>query len=169
MNRLSIFSLAMLFFSSAFANQDLKIDSPAALPKPASQAGTQKVTINNRVFLVESNPSRNRATASSPSRFQSSVLIPGAVTKGMKVKNAATGSLATVTGRFSVLLNPATDAQTFADQFGLRIYRQMGNSRLYIFEAAEHVDILSIEKALKEANGAEAVKVELLENLMEPL
>ena len=154
----------------AHANQTLPITpSNPTSPKVLNQPGQNTVTINNRTFLIEPKSTAPQAMSRSTSRLMASPARPDIITKGMAIKNMATGSLATVTGRFSVLLKAGTNAQDFANRFGLKILRQLGNSRLYIFEAADHIDILAVEKDLKEAVEASSVKVELLENMMQPL
>ena len=172
MNRKMLSALALsasLVSVAASANQAPDMAPPVAgSPQVSSQSVSGKVTINNRAYLVESTAPQPQKATRSPSQFQANGSAPAALTKGMHIKNITTGSLAKVTGRFSVLLNPGVDAQKFAQQHGLSIYKRMGKSRLYIFEAADQADILSVDEALQDASDASAVKVELLENLMKP-
>ncbi|WP_062262308.1 hypothetical protein [Endozoicomonas arenosclerae] len=170
-NKMKKTSLALLatciVSTAAFANQELKIDSAESQSAKTQQANQNVVTLNNRSFVVNAPAVRTfsfaAATAASPATAKP------AVTKGMTLTSKLTGQAVKVTGRFTVLLDQGVEASEFAAKHGLSLYKQMGSSRLAIFEAADSVDLLALDAQLRESSGLSSVKIELLENLNQPL
>ncbi|KEQ18117.1 hypothetical protein [Endozoicomonas numazuensis] len=166
MKKTSLILLATCAVSTAaIANQEFNVDS-AKSQSVNSQPVTQNVVkLNNRNFVVNAPAVRAAsfasATAAAPAK--------PSVTKGMTLTSSLTGQPVKVTGRFTVLLDKGVDASEFATRHGLSLYKQMGSSRLAIFEAAESVDLLALDAQLREASELSSVKIELLENLNQPL
>ncbi|MGY0216517.1 hypothetical protein ACWJJH_03900 [Endozoicomonadaceae bacterium StTr2] len=173
-----LLAIMMVAASAASANQDLKIEAPE---KPAAKAEVQKnsVLINNRSYYVESAPAaapkvrsfsirEDDGAVTASEAVETEAVLP-LITKGTTLTSVVTGQPVTVTGRFTVLLDRGVDAEDFADKHGLSVYRQMGNSRLVILEADESVNLLDVNATLRKASGLSSVKIELLENLMQPL
>ncbi|MGI9279690.1 MAG: hypothetical protein ACR2PX_08660 [Endozoicomonas sp.] len=166
MKKASLVLLATCVVSTAaVANKELSVDSAKDQSVTSQQATQNVVQLNNRSFVVNAPAVRTfsfaAATSAAPAK--------PAVTKGMTLTSKLTGQPVKVTGRFTVLLDNGVDASEFAAKHGLSLYKQMGSSRLAIFEAAESVDLLALDAQLRESSGLSSVKIELLENLNQPL
>ena len=89
--------------------------------------------------------------------------------KGVFLKERGTGQWAEVTGRFSVLLKPGENPDDLVSRYDLAGYKQMGTSRMYIFEAKAGSDLVELESLLQQTSGVNGVKIELLNQMMQPL
>ena len=165
MKRTSALLLTTLIASAAFANQEIQIESKDNVSVSATaEAKKQTIRINNRSFLMDSQP-----VVRSFSVAAASAAAEPTLNKGAKLTSTVTGQAVTVTGRFTVLLEEGIDAAQFAASHGLELYKQMGNSRLAILEANDSVNLLTKDAQLRGAKGLTSVKLELLENLNQPM
>ncbi|WP_252177234.1 hypothetical protein [Endozoicomonas sp. 4G] len=147
--------------TSAVANKELPVDNAGSPPNSSQQAAQNLVTLNNRSFVVNAPVARTFSLNAETAR--------PAVTKGMTLTSKLTGQSVKVTGRFTVLLDKGVDATEFAAKHGLSLHKRMGSSRLAIFEAADSVDLLALDAQLRASSGLSSVRIELLENLNQPL
>ena len=127
------------------------------VPFSSSQLG-ETIVINNRAFDVKPAAAAFSARATD---------LP-VVRKGVFLKERSTGQWAEVTGRFAVLLNPGESPDDLVTQYNLEGYQQMGTSRMYLFDAKASSDLVELELLLQQAKGVNAVKIELLNQMMQP-
>ncbi|WP_330927455.1 hypothetical protein [Candidatus Sororendozoicomonas aggregata] len=160
---------AMLWTVPLMASQLPSItNSDEAVQSLLNRSKKTTVTINNQAFTVVEPVSKVRTLVQRPS-VAAVANSQVQITPGTVIQHAATGDSATVSGRLSVLFHPGVDVKAFTQSYGLTVYQQLGQSRLYLLEAGPGVDLLALARTLSVTSETEAVKLELVSRLMKPL